>query len=232
MPKLLLKFNSALIKEIPLSDKPVGVGRKDDNEVVIDNPAVSGHHCRFGLENGAYYVEDLNSTNGTFVNDQKITKATLNHNDIVTVAKHNLVFFDESKQAAVGSDKTVVMSAPKPAPSLFAANQTSVGAKIGVIRILKGLAGEPEYELKGMSTYIGNSDRVQIPVKNKGLFSKAPEVAAAIYRKTEGYVIVPVEQGHTTVNGRPLLGQEILKEGDLIDCGATTMQFFVRPVQK
>src|SRR3989338_2273537 len=99
MPKLLLKFNAAVIKEIPITKDLLAVGRKDDNDIVIDNPAVSGHHCKIRLEGDTFFVEDLNSTNGTFVNDKKIVKAGIHHNDVVGVVKHALVLVDERVQA-------------------------------------------------------------------------------------------------------------------------------------
>src|SRR5262249_52310483 len=99
------------------------------------------------------------------------------------------------------------------------------GEKVGVLRVLKGVVDKPEYELKGMSTYIGKSDRVQVPIKGAGLFGSAPEVAASIHRKPEGYVLVAVTEGYPLVNGSKVTGSVILKEGDLIDCGGTTMQF-------
>src|SRR5713101_5993949 len=100
MPKLLLKFNAAVIKEIPFDKDSLSVGRKSDNDIVVDNPAISGHHCRILKEGNAYFVEDLESTNGTYVNEKRIQKAGLRHNDVVGVAKHALVFVSEAPAAA------------------------------------------------------------------------------------------------------------------------------------
>jgi hypothetical protein len=100
--------------------------------------------------------------------------------------------------------------------------------KIGALRILKGIVGQPEYDLKGLSTYIGKSDRVQIPIKGTGLFGSAPEVAASIHRKPDGYVIVAVKDGYPSVNGASVNGQVPLKDGDIIEVGGTTMQFFLK----
>ena len=88
MPKLLLKFNAAVIKEIPFNKDVLTVGRKPDNDIFIDNPAISGHHCKISLQGGAYVVEDLESTNGTFVNEKRIKMSGLHHNDVVGLAKH------------------------------------------------------------------------------------------------------------------------------------------------
>lgn len=237
MPKLQLKFNAAVIKEIPLTKDAVLVGRKPDNQIVIDNPAISGHHCKISLQGGTYYVEDLESTNGTYVNQKRIKKAGLHNNDVVGVAKHSIVFVDDApppepkavEEKKPEADATMVIAPEKQAELLASsAAKDAPGGKLGVLRILKGGAGEQEVELKGMSTYIGNSDRVQVKIKGSGFFSAAPEVAASVHRKPEGYVLVAVEEGYPVVNGSKVKGSVVLKEGDLIDCGATTMQFVLK----
>lgn len=238
MPKLLLKFNAAVIKEITVDKPSISVGRKPDNDIVIDNPAISGHHCKISLEGGTYYVEDLDSTNGTFVNEKRVKKSGLHHNDVVGVAKHALVFLDGAQaaeapktEAGAPSDATMVI-APQKQAELAAQAAASAkelpGGKIGWLRVLKGVVGQAEYELKGLSTYIGKSDRVQVPIKGAGLFGSAPEVAASIHRKPEGYVLMAVAENYPVVNGAKISGSVVLKDGDLVDCGATTMQFVLK----
>ena len=94
MPKLLLKYDAAVIKEIPIEKKPITVGRKPDNDIVLDNQAVSGYHCKISSFGNTFFVEDLASTNGTHVNGKKIIKAGLHHNDVIGIIKHSLVFID------------------------------------------------------------------------------------------------------------------------------------------
>ena len=236
MPKLLLKFNAAVIKEIPFDKDSLAIGRKPDNDVVIDNPAVSGHHCRISKQGGTYFIEDLESTNGTFVNEKRIKKSGLHHNDVVGVAKHAVVFLEEAPApqpapTEPSADATTMISPQKQADMIAAsASFAKSGAKErgGWLRILKGVVAQAEYELKGMSTYIGKSDRVQVPIKGSGLFGSAPEVAASVHRKPEGYVLVAVTDGYPVVNGAKISGSVVLNEGDLIECGATTMQFELR----
>ena len=93
MPKLLLKFNAAVLKEIPVSKDVITVGRKPDNDVVIDNPAISGHHCRISLQGGGYYVEDLDSTNGTYVNETEIEpRRDLAARDVIRIGAQRFLF--------------------------------------------------------------------------------------------------------------------------------------------
>jgi pSer/pThr/pTyr-binding forkhead associated (FHA) protein len=241
MPKLLLKFNAAVIKEIKLGKEAVLVGRKPDNQIVIDNPAISSHHCKVTLEGGTYYIEDLDSTNGTYVNQKRVKKAGLHNNDVVGVAKHSLLFVDDTLppevpktvKAEEPADKTAAISPEQQTELLAAAAPKGAAAsKLGVLRILKGGTDQHEVELKGMSTYIGNSDRVQVRIKHSGFFGSAPEVAASIHRKPEGYVLVAVEAGYPVVNGKNVTGSILLKDGDFIDCGATTMQFVLKEAPK
>ncbi len=239
MPKLLLKFNAAVIKEIPFDKDALTVGRKADNDIVIDNPAISGHHCRISVQGGTYFVEDLESTNGTFVNEKRIKKSGLHNNDVVGVAKHAIVFLEDAPPEPPppppapepAADATMMISPQKQA-ELVAASMSSAKPvtkeRPGWLRVLKGAVAAAEYELKGMSTYIGKSDRVQVPIKGSGLFGSAPEVAASIHRKPEGFVLVAVTDGYPVVNGAKVSGSVLLKEGDLIECGSTTMQFELR----
>ncbi|TBR19765.1 FHA domain-containing protein [bacterium] len=233
MPKLLLKFNAAVIKEIPLDKPALTVGRKPDNDVVIDNPAISSHHCKVVMKGDTYYVEDLESTNGTFVNEKRIVKSGLHDQDVIGVAKHALVFVDDraKPEEAGGGDKTMVLTPEKQeamAKAVAAANAPQKAEQVGWVRVLKGVVAAPEYELKGSSTYIGKSDRVQVPIADGGFFNRAPEVAASIHRKTEGYVMMAVKEGYPVVNGKALSGSLVLKDGDIIECGGTTLQFFLK----
>ena len=236
MPKLLLKFNAAVIKEVAMEKESISIGRKPDNDIVIDNPAISGHHCKLTLEGGGYYVEDLESTNGTFVNEKRIKKSGLHHNDVVGLAKHAVVFLNEAELAEAGppqpsSDATMVLTPQKQAELVAASSAAAKPAgaeKTAWLRVLKGAVDAGEYELKGMSTYIGKSDRVQVQIKGSGLFGSAPEVAASVHRKPEGYMLVAVTEGYPVVNGAKVAGSVVLKEGDMIDCGSTTMIFELR----
>ncbi|MFH1723957.1 MAG: FHA domain-containing protein [Elusimicrobiota bacterium] len=233
MPKLLLKFKAAVIKEIPIEKTSLSVGRKPDNDIVIDNPAISGHHCKVVLKGDTYYVEDLESTNGTYVNEKRIMKSGLHHNDVLGVGRHALVFIEDTPpeaQDAKGGDETMVLTPEKQreiAKSAMA-SAPEKEEKIGCLRVLKGVVSEPEFELKGLSTYIGKSDRVQIPIKGTGIFGGAPEVAASIHRKPEGYMLMAVRDGYPVVNGTSISGQVQLNDGDIIECGGTTLQFFIK----
>jgi pSer/pThr/pTyr-binding forkhead associated (FHA) protein len=233
MTKFLLQFEGAVIKEIPAKDE-ITVGRRPDNDVVIDNPAVSGHHCKIFRVGDTYFVEDLNSTNGVFLNAKKVVKSGIQNNDVIGIAKHALKFIDDRPAPAATPTATPVKTAAADATMMISpqkqqeiANAAANAAKRkpAVIRVLKGVVGAPEYELKNRSTYIGKSDHVQIKIKGTGLFGSAPESAAMIANHQDGYFIIPVKEGYVKLNGKGVTQKEILKDGDVIQAGGTTLKF-------
>ena len=234
MPKLILKFDSAVIKEIPMISSVVTVGRKPDNDVVIDHPAVSAHHCKIMLQGDTYFVEDLNSTNGTLVNDKKIVKAGIHNQEVIGIAKHTILFIDDRpEQSSAGASPSPVAQKAEPVPPIAdpAAQPPSPPPpsrsfeKIGALRITEGIVDEADFELKENSTYIGKSERVAIKIKG-GLM--APEVAAMVSRKTDGYMLVAIKEGYPKVNGMPVEKERRLNEGDMIEVGGTKMQFYMK----
>jgi pSer/pThr/pTyr-binding forkhead associated (FHA) protein len=91
MPKLILKFEAAVLKEVTVGPRPVTIGRAPDNDIQIDNLAVSSHHARVFSEESRLVLEDLNSLNGTFVNNQKIQRVNLKQGDQILIGKHHVV---------------------------------------------------------------------------------------------------------------------------------------------
>jgi pSer/pThr/pTyr-binding forkhead associated (FHA) protein len=93
MPVIEVYFNGKKIKDHSLIiGEGCNIGRKKGNDIVIDNLAVSGSHARIESVSTAFVLKDLESTNGTIVNDKKITKHSLKHNDTILIGKHKLIF--------------------------------------------------------------------------------------------------------------------------------------------
>lgn len=232
MPKFLLHKQGEIIKEIPVSKAEYTVGRLPDNDIVIDHPAVSGHHCKITLVEDTFFIEDLKSSNGVFLNAKKTFKSGLKNNDVIGIVKHTLKFIDDppatpetgSFPASDASPDATMMLAPDKHKEIARAAATAT-QKPAMVRVIKGVVSRLEYELKSSSTYIGKSDRVQIRIKGKGLFGSAPENAAMVARRLEGYFIVPVQEGYARLNGRVLIQTQPLKDGDVIEVGGTTLVF-------
>src|SRR5437016_3892958 len=92
MAKLTLQFGDRVVKDVSIGSRGARIGRLPDNAIQIDNPAVSSRHARVFEEGGHFFVEDLGSTNGTFVNEERVTKHTLKSGDTIIIGKHKIVF--------------------------------------------------------------------------------------------------------------------------------------------
>jgi hypothetical protein len=226
MVKLLLKFNAAVIREFPFDKDQVTIGRKPDNDIVIDNPAVSGLHARIVKQGGDYLLEDMQSTNGTYLHERKIVKASLRHKDEVGVAKHSIVFLnDEETPAAAPAapaksaspDATMVIAAPAPA-----SKEAKAADVVGGLRVVKGQTTAAQFSLVGLTTYIGKSD--QAAIRLKGLF--APDLAACVARQPEGYYLKAIKPKSVKHNHQVVTDQIHLQEGDLIEVGNLQLVFY------
>ena len=98
MARLYLKFEKTTLKDFGLTQGGVTIGRLPDNDIQIDNPAVSGHHARVYWEGDHFVIQDTKSFNGTYVNDQRITTQPLADNDVILIGKHTLTFRAEPDQ--------------------------------------------------------------------------------------------------------------------------------------
>ncbi|MEW5804148.1 MAG: FHA domain-containing protein [bacterium] len=111
MLRIQLMFNNALLKEIDSDHEEITIGRNAGNDIQIDNLAVSGKHARIIKDLDHYYIEDLNSTNGTFVNREKISKKILETNDQITIGKHTLIVaIQKHRDKDCGKGKEVEMT--------------------------------------------------------------------------------------------------------------------------
>ncbi len=239
MAKLYLKFEQAVLKEVALSEGAVTIGRLPDNSVQIDNLAVSGHHCRIYKEHEHYVVEDNNSLNGTYVNNQRVTKAALKDNDEILIGKHIVQFHEGSADGAhvaaashsvmPGMEKTMMFNPKSKAAHDVGLHDHHAGSapapareRTGVLTVIDGKTDEPKYTLTSKLTVIGKSDMAS--VKLKGWF--APKVAANLMKRESKYIIAAADQHvKIMINGEHVQGQHELMEGDLIDVAGTKFQF-------
>jgi len=111
MAKLSLMFEDRLVKEVPIGSRPVSIGRSPDNDIPIDNLAISNYHARVYYEGGRLVVEDLDSLNGTFVNDLRVERATLHDGDSIWIGKHHIKV-DATADAAIPWDTGRKAAAP------------------------------------------------------------------------------------------------------------------------
>ncbi len=230
MAKLILKFNNEIIDHIELEQGDMKIGRKSSSEICIDNLAVSGEHANIFTIGEDSFVQDLGSTNGTFVNNKKITKHHLHNGDVINVGKHAMVYFAEETAGEENTEdfaKTVIISptssAESPdAPTINQADETlsmqsdkPKGGRKGAIFVLNGANSGKRIELAKKVTNLG----------------KTGKVSGAIIRSTGGYKLVAGDIGDPPkLNGRILNSgnEQALKNGDIIEVSGTRLQFYFK----
>jgi pSer/pThr/pTyr-binding forkhead associated (FHA) protein len=228
MPKMIVSIDGVVIKEVQLTKDRTTLGRRPYNDIVIDNLAVSGEHAVLQLSGNEVYLEDLNSTNGTYVNGKAVKKQLLQNNDTVEIGKYKIKFINEAPGATF--EKTMIIKpgmvpplppkavgAPAGAPAAAPATATAAAKPAGEagagasIKVLSGAAAGREVPLVKVVTTIGK-----------------PGVAvAAITKRTHGFVVAHVEGANKpTLNGAAIGSEPVtLKNGDMLELAGTQMQF-------
>jgi pSer/pThr/pTyr-binding forkhead associated (FHA) protein len=238
MPRLILTFNKQVIKEYPFLRDSITIGRNDDNGIIIDNLAVSSHHAKIDKVGADYIVTDLQSTNGTFVNDEKVFSHKLSHGDNIIIGKHVILFVAAEKGTEAGAvdekkelDRTMMLDTAKQ-KELLAKQQVTPKVpkppeKIGVLSFING-SDLGEIELEKKLTKIGKGDAVEI--KLSGVFMGS--TAATISKRPSGYTIT-FTGGRTKlkVNGEVVKDSVTLKDFDTIELGSHKFQFFQKEVK-
>lgn len=205
MPKLIVSIDGVVIKEVQLAKERTTLGRRPYNDVVIDNLAVSGEHAAVQMLGGQVVLEDLDSTNGTFVNGKAIRRQALQHGDTVEVGKYKIQFLNEAEGER--ANKAIAAAADVMMTTL----RSSSSELTGGIRVLSGAAAGRELPLTKVVTTIGK-----------------PGVAvAAITRRQQAFVMAHVEgASRPLLNGAPIGDDPMpLRNGDLIELAGTQMQF-------
>lgn len=240
MAKLSLMFEKKLVKEVPVGNRPIGIGRAPDNDLPVDNLAVSSYHARVYFEAGKLVVEDLDSLNGTFVNELRVERATLHDGDSIWVGKHHIKV-DTSGDAPVPWDTGRKASAPRinetmvldtkarremlqQAVAMGERPQFHAGRiKMATLVVLSGNTGQKEYVLTNKLTVIGKSSMAT--VRLKGWFK--PQVAAQINQRDDGYYLGPGDK-IPSVNGARITGPARLNDGDVIEVCGVKLNFILR----
>lgn len=238
MARLILTFNKQVIKEYPFLKESVTIGREEDNTIVISNLAVSGYHARIDKTGSDYIVTDLQSTNGTFVNNKKVVSQKLAHGDNILVGKHIILFVAsekkvqrDAKSGKADLGKTMMLDTVKQ-KELLKKQKTppkpvAAPEKIGVISFIDG-SSIGDIVLKKKLTKIGKADTSEI--KLSGVFMGA--TAATISRRPAGYTIA-YTGGITKlkVNGEVIKDSILLKDFDTIELGSYKFQFYRKEVE-
>ncbi|MEM7253793.1 MAG: FHA domain-containing protein [Pseudomonadota bacterium] len=225
--KLTLSLNQSVLGEFQLDKERITVGRKPDNDIQVDNLAVSGHHCAIITILNDSFLEDLDSTNGTFVNGKLVKKHALKNGDVISIGKHELRYVNDEATEEEDFEKTMVIrpgmashaaaaakakeQEPMPDPA-FQAVPKDGELPLGKIQVLSGPGAGKELELRKALITLGRPG-VQV---------------AVITRRPQGYYITHVEGSNPVVNGESIGSQaHALADHDVIELASVKMEFFV-----
>jgi predicted component of type VI protein secretion system len=257
MAKLILSLEGSVIREIPLDKERITIGRRPQNDIQIENLAVSGEHaCIVTILNDSF-LEDLGSTNGTLVNGNPIKKHILQNSDVVEIGKYKIKYVVEA--AAAGQvpqddfERTMVMksipgkpAAPKPAapptspPPASSRPAAAAAAPLTSPPIPKAAtpaaaaqkpATAEAQPLAALQLLTGPNAGKEIDlVKNLTTLGKPGVQVAVITRRPQGYFITHVEGViFPVLNGKAIDAQaRQLNDHDVIELAGVKMEFFLK----
>ena len=221
MGKLVVSLDGVVIKEVQITKDKTTLGRRPYNDIVIDNLAVSGEHAVLQMVGADVFIEDLNSTNGTYINGKAVKKQLLSHNDTVEIGKYKIKYLVED---GTDYEKTMIMKpgtvpgsggpqSYSPTVGFGASGFGSLGGSTAPasIKVLNGAAAGREVTLTKVVTTVGKPG-VQV---------------ASITKRPTGYAFAHVEgASKPSINGVPIVGDSVpLRNGDVIELAGTQMQF-------
>lgn len=239
MARLILTFNKQVIQEYPFLKDNVTIGRNEDNTITIDNLAVSAYHARIDKTGSNCVITDLQSTNGTFVNDKMVFSQKLSHGDNIMIGKHIILFVgveegegEAKNEGKMDLDKTMMLDTIKQR-ELLSRQPTPRKApkapqKIGVVSFIDG-SDVGEIELTKKLTKIGKAETSE--VRLSGLFMGS--TAATISKRPSGYTIsFTGGMSKLKVNGEVIKESSPLKDFDTIELGSHKFQFYQKEVKQ
>jgi predicted component of type VI protein secretion system len=237
MARLVLKFDAAVLKEVPLGFEPVSIGRSPDNDIQIDNLAVSDHHARIFSEDGRPKVQDLGSLNGILLNGNSIKLEWLRTGDIISIGKH-AILVDLGHDAKQSADTKAKVTAPKLDETVFldSRRRSELGQQADVddehvphtprvrmpsLIVLKGKTNHKDYLLSGKLILIGKSPLATVQLR--GWF--VPQAVAQISKRQDGYYLSPISKRSTMINGMRITDSTRLNDSDVIEVGGATLKY-------
>lgn len=220
MPKLVVSLDGVVIKEVQLTKDKTTLGRRPYNDIVIDNLAVSGEHAVLQMVGQDVYIEDQNSTNGTYINGRAVKKQLLQHNDTVEIGKYKIRYLVEDNG---DYEKTMILKPGQVPPPLR--TPSTQPAALSTAPGLPSSAGLPQASIKVLSG--AAAGREVLLTKVVTTVGKPGVQVASITKRPGGYVFAHVEGSlRPTVNGQPVVSDPVhLKDGDVIELAGTQMQF-------
>jgi hypothetical protein len=219
MGKLRVSLDGVVIQEVQSTKDTTTLGRRPYNDIVIDNLTVSGEHALLHKVGQTVYIEDLNSTNGTYINGKAIRKQQLSPLDAVEIGRYKINFLlDTTDPASEQTGPEADIAAPEGTPS-----------SLTNTFLPPAMPGEPD-KAGGASIKVlsgAAAGRAVVLTKVVTTVGKPGVLVASITKRPDGYVLAHVEGAQQPcINGVPLQGETAaLSHGDLIELDGTQVQF-------
>lgn len=245
MAKLIIKLNNEVVDHVDLRQGDMKIGRKPGCEIVLDNLAVSGEHANVFTIGDDSFIQDLGSTNGTFINNKRVAKHHLRTGDIVVIGQHSLLYLQESVRVEEPKTdefaKTVVISpaapssAPKPAAPAPAPAAAAAAAAAPIPTPPPRAAETPvktnDQSAAALFILNGKTSGRRIDLtKSVTNLGKTGRPAGVIARTPDGYLLRAANsEEKLKVNGRPVAETGFkLRNGDIIEVAGTRLQFYFK----
>lgn len=227
MPEIVVRYDDKVIEKVVTQKKRISIGRTPENDIVLDNKAVSRKHALIEFDQDSALIMDNESLNGTFVNSRKITEEVLKDNDQITIGKFDLVYHrDAPRETQLAElDGTMVLKTRRQRELLEKDKKARELATVAGGSVLVGEVGttKKQFPLDRPVITFGKGKFVNIPVTGF-LVSR---IQAKIIKDKDEFVLVNLgRKGRTKVNGETIQRYH-LKNDDLIEVGRSVFRFIL-----
>lgn len=202
MATIEITFDGKVVDRVELNQETMTIGRQSDNDIHLDNRAISGHHARILTILNDSFVEDTNSTNGTFLNGSLIKKQVLANNDVIKVGKHELRYINEADNTDDNDfEKTMIIN-PDSDGMQATEGSKEIDLSVGkIVAELSGDKGNSQRKARVCLTTGANSGQELPLTKVLTTLGKPGIQVAAITRRPTGYFLIHIDGGDNS--GRP-----------------------------
>ncbi len=234
MATIEISFNGDVVQQLDLNQETLTIGRKNDNDIHLDNLSVSSHHARITTLLNDSFIEDMNSTNGTYLNGTLIKKSPLTHNDIIKIGKHHLKYINENATTGNDFEKTMIIN-PDSDGMQETEGGTAIDQSVGKIaaEIASTDSGHSSHHSARIRLTSGTNNGRELPLtKVLTTLGKPGVQVAAITRRPTGFFLIHIDGGEGS--SRPKVNDieigtqaQALVNGDIIEVAGVNMTFLM-----
>ena len=233
MSYMRIYLNDVLMDQVEMNKDEMTIGRSADSDIVLDNAGVSSHHAWLQKEAGGYVIDDNNSSNGVFVNGNKIGQHRLEYRDEIQIYNYVLKYMASRGLHGI-ADPDIAQDGDQSQTGTMEVNISDVQEllklrdkkKSAYVEVLDAKGNQSRFLLKEQNFKIGRSKDCDI--RTSGWLSFG--LAAEIQRDTDGYRLLPQRRGRVMRNEEPLTQPVKIMDGDCLRVKNLSMRFFHRVI--